>query len=428
MRRLRWPALAVAVCITSVAATGCWDRVEVKDLALVMATGIDRAPTGSGVQVTSQIAIPSGVGGGQTMGGGSGGGGELGKSFFLETATGQNIQDALQRLQEKLPRRLYNAHRRVILIGEDMARQGIGGVLDFFGRDPMNRLRVYLLVTRGMRAADAMSISTHLESIPGQEIKKLEDQDVGMRVTFREFLIMAASEGRDPVAGALERYKEPGSPGGGEAGAGGAGGAGSGGSGSGGGGSSSGERVSLSSTAVFRDMRLVGYLDDDETRGAMWVMGKIKNAYVTAYVPEGHGTVSLFITSAKRRTTVSVKGGRPAISVELKGSGEIVENDTNLDLDDTNNLKIVKRRLENAVRQRVLRAVAKAQKDFHADIFGWGQLLYETHPRLWKQIKPRWREMYPEVTVEVTTNILPLRPGTSGPPLQLEASEVKRST
>src|SRR5690349_11685006 len=79
--------------------TGCWDRVEVNDIALIMGTAFDSAPGGK-LQMTSQIMVPSQASGGTGAGGQ---GGLVGKDegFFTESAVGIDPGDALSKLQEK---------------------------------------------------------------------------------------------------------------------------------------------------------------------------------------------------------------------------------------------------------------------------------------------------------------------------------------
>lgn len=111
--------------------SGCWDRKEVNELALVMAKAIDLTPDNR-VLVSVHVAIPSRVGGAQTgMGGGSGG-----KSFFMISATGRSVSEADANVQKKLPRQLYLPHLRIILIGDRMAKTGMMDILDHFGRNP----------------------------------------------------------------------------------------------------------------------------------------------------------------------------------------------------------------------------------------------------------------------------------------------------
>ncbi|XJZ26824.1 hypothetical protein ACF5W4_16025 [Bacillota bacterium Lsc_1132] len=87
--------------------TGCWDRIELNNLAIILGSGMDQTQDGSYL-LSSQIAIPSKLGSSR----GDGGGKDQG--YFLETATGKSILDAAQNMQIKLSRKTFGSHRRDI--------------------------------------------------------------------------------------------------------------------------------------------------------------------------------------------------------------------------------------------------------------------------------------------------------------------------
>jgi spore germination protein KC len=70
---------------------GCWDRIEVNDLALVMATGIDKA-SDQKLQVTAQIATPS-------QGGQSATSSSNQLPYLVVSTVGDNTRSALQKMQ-----------------------------------------------------------------------------------------------------------------------------------------------------------------------------------------------------------------------------------------------------------------------------------------------------------------------------------------
>ncbi|GJM83562.1 hypothetical protein HMSSN139_60580 [Paenibacillus sp. HMSSN-139] len=55
--------LTLAVLLPSLGLTGCWDRIEVNDVAFVLATSTDMEQ--GQVRSTAQIALPSSLGGGR---------------------------------------------------------------------------------------------------------------------------------------------------------------------------------------------------------------------------------------------------------------------------------------------------------------------------------------------------------------------------
>ena len=60
--------LCFILCFQLVITTGCWDRVELNDRAIWLATGWDVGEK-EGVEITGQIVIPSNM---QTKGSGGG--------------------------------------------------------------------------------------------------------------------------------------------------------------------------------------------------------------------------------------------------------------------------------------------------------------------------------------------------------------------
>lgn len=372
--------------------SGCWDRKEVKNLALVMATGIDEAPKGD-VRLTVQTAVPSGVGGGSDSGSQSG----LGKSFVLATAIGKNVRDTDQLLQEQLPRKLYTAHRLIILIGENEAKRGIGNVLDQFGRDPENRMRDLIIVAKGGTANDFLSMPTLIEKVPGQEIKTIEEQESGSVITMLDFLKAASSRGLVPVTPAIEMKGDP----------------------------SRGEQpFTMTNTAVFKNLKLIGYLNNKETRGLMWLQGKIKHGYITADIPRA-GKVTLQLTNANRKIESIIKHGHVQFNVVIKGKGEIVENDTQLHVDKKENFNLIKTALDDEVKSYIQNAYQRAQA-YDTDVFGFGQAVYRSHPKTWQGIESNWDEMFKHAELNLSVDIEPLRTGMSGPSLHLNPDEVMK--
>ncbi|WP_018132851.1 Ger(x)C family spore germination protein [Effusibacillus pohliae] len=414
-KRIRQAVCCVLLLIV-LATTGCWDRTEINDLAFVMGSALDLTEDGK-VLGTFQIALPNAVGIGPS--GEQAGGGQQ-RSVFIVSATGRNVHDLERKVQEKLSRRLYKGHRRVIFIGERLAKRGIGDLLDQFSRDPTSRLRTQILVAKGRQGQEMLQVQYPFERIPSEAVRELERTGVGVEVTIRDFLIMASGEGIQPVMAAMESVSVPDIKGpagnGGQAGEG-----------------QLEERgrqerqtIRLWGMAIFKDFKLAGYLNDEETRGWMWVTGKLQRGVITAYVPEGGGNVSVDLTKAEREIKPEINGNRVKIRLRVEGEGVIHENDTNLDLSEPQNVKIAEKALKKSIEQRVRRAIAKAQQDYQADIFGFGEQVQRTHPKTWKSLKEQWKQRFPETEVEILADFSVIRTGMSGAPLHLQEKEVKK--
>lgn len=403
-------ACCLIVLLSSLVVTGCWDRTEVNDLALVMAAALDLTEDGK-LRLTMQVVIPSGVGIGPS--GERGGGGQQ-KGYFIETAVGRNILDARQKIQEKLSRRLFIAHRRVVFIGERLAKHGIKDVLDELGRAPESRLRSYLLMAAGREARELLEVDYPFERVPAEAVRELERSGVGVDITLRDFLLASSAEGMTPVMATIEPVsnsfkqsqkdtEQTGKVAGGK-----------------------GKTVRLSGTAIFKDFKLIGRLNDEETRGLLWITGKLQRGIITAYVPAGGGNVSFNIIKAERKIRPEIRGNKVKINLELKGEGVIYENNTNLDASKPKNIKLMEKALNQDLETRIWRVLHKAQKDYEADIFGFGQQIQRMDPNQWKSVKKQWETIFPEAEVSVVTDLTIVRTGMSGPPLHLKEDEVKK--
>ncbi|HWO97783.1 MAG TPA: Ger(x)C family spore germination protein, partial [Bacillus sp. (in: firmicutes)] len=127
----------ITITICCISLTGCWDRKEINDIAFVTATGFDRKGENQ-YQVSVQVPLPGGMGGAGSSGGGGGTGGN--KSFYVDSEIGRNIRESNDKLQRRMSRNLYFAHRRVLIVGDELARKGFDDVLNLIALQPQARL------------------------------------------------------------------------------------------------------------------------------------------------------------------------------------------------------------------------------------------------------------------------------------------------
>ena len=120
---------------------GCWDSQDLNKLAIVMGAAIDRYEEEYLVTVQANKTSSS-----------SGGNGENGgqQGIFISSGQGKSVFDAARNVTFGLHLRNYWPHTQAVIIGEELARDSILSVVDFFTRDPKRRLSVYFLVGEGL--------------------------------------------------------------------------------------------------------------------------------------------------------------------------------------------------------------------------------------------------------------------------------------
>lgn len=391
MRKL---ILVLSTVVLTFPLTGCWDRKEINELALVMAKGIDLTDNNQ-VKVSVQIALPSQIGGGQS----GSGKGESGKSFLVVSGTGRTVSEADANIQQKLPRQLYLPHLRIILVGDRMARAGLQDILDHFGRNPPNRLRTTILVAKGSQALSLMNTTYPLESISGEAIRKLERQEAGVNTTLMSFLIQASSEGMDQYTSAITLHskgdKEESTS------------------------SQSGadSYFSFENQAVFRDLKLVGYLNKPDSIALYWMNQRLRYATLTMPVPNTKGTISVEVTQPKRRAQTVVKGTKVSVLYTLSGSAMVTENSTGLDVDDPHTIRLFQDAMNRYIEKTSKACLQTLFNQFDSDPTGVGRMIWHQHPYDWERLKAQWRDRLPNLQYSVASQVKIVEGGKSGPPL-----------
>lgn len=383
--RSRNKALAALLGL-SLFTTGCWDREELNDRAIVLGWGLDLQEDGTYLG-TANIVLPKGA----KAGGGAQAGGEQGgsNSFMTESATGRNNNDVAQNMQKKLSRTIFPGHRRNIFIGEKLARHGIAGVLDEYSRNPTVRPRTNIFVVQGGTAQQVMSLGYQLETNPAIAVQKTQEK-MGAPVarSLVDFYMMANGPGCavmptlrivQPEKKVKTESKDDSPP---------------------------KPTLEHAGVSIFdRNFKLKGYLDTEEFWVRLWLVDKLKRRVVTGVVDEEDNNFTITMDKFKREIKSEIKGDKISFDVKLKGMGTLNENNSTLDLSRQQNIFKAERIAEKGLLQQIEPVVEKVQQDFKCDVFEFGDTLHRQHPRKWKDIESRWEELFPKAEVKLSVKI-----------------------
>ncbi|OIJ11792.1 hypothetical protein BKP37_15245 [Anaerobacillus alkalilacustris] len=392
---VRAVTLSTVLLTLSFLLTGCLDYHEIDDLAIVLLTGLDAEENGH-IKITSQVAIPQALSGIQSTQGDSTDG------FIVYSEEGKNINVAMQFMQQKMSRTLFYDHRRVLLIGEELAKRGLEDVFDHFTRNPSSRMQTYILIAKNSKAQDLLNTSVPFETNPGQALRNLIHTDLSISTTLQDLINELADEGIDSVVGAIElvpSFK----------------------TGSGG---LDMMTFQFAGAAVLKDYKLIDYLDKPNTRNLLWVRNEIEGGYMTGHVP-GAGEVSMEIIKADSSLETVLKDNQIKINITAKASGPIYENNTNLDLGNPKNVNKAEEALNEILEQRLRIVIDTAQNQLRSDIFGIGREIHRNHPKYWQKIKDNWNDIFPNIEIQVNSNVTVTNTGMYGPPLHLKENEIE---
>jgi spore germination protein KC len=152
------------------------------------------------------------------------------------------------------------------------------------------------------------------------------------------------------------------------------------------------DALSIQGLAVFKNNEYMGWLNEQETRGLLLLRGELSHDIIVLNCPEQrNGSISILIHRSNPQFSPHFIDGQPIMDVKIKVDGEIQDIDCpdfKLTSDQINQLNVV---LEEEIRHEIMTTLAKAQKQWQADVFGFGETIYRHYPKEWKQIAPQWR-------------------------------------
>jgi spore germination protein KC len=366
--------------------------MELNDLAIELGWGLDQAKKNQ-VQISAQFIIPSKIGFGQS------GRSESGNTVFIESGTGKDTLAAVDNMQTKLSREVFRGHRRVIIIGEKLARKGLSSILDTYSRDPDIRLRTDTLIVKGSTAKDFLEASYPLEDIPALGALKEHNQVGGLGDTsLLNFIIASMSEGITPVLPVIElvhssKKQDP----------------------------KSIKGFQMAGLAIFnKDLKLIGTLNTNEGKNYLWLINRLTKQSITVNMPQGKGTASLSLIKMNSKIKPIIQGQTIKCNIVLSGAGTIRENNTNLNLIESKSVTRLQHILEKEAEKQALQTIEKVQKQYGTDIFGLGEAIHQKYPSQWKGLKKDWTNQFRKVEVSVQANLTIRRVGLTGPSLQFK--------
>ncbi|MBD1383505.1 Ger(x)C family spore germination protein [Metabacillus arenae] len=348
--------------------TGCWDSIELNDQAIVLGIGADLTEDGN-YQLSAQVVLPS------SMGSSESGGGQ-GKQFYVATEKGATYYEAFENLQAKISRRLNRGQKQSVYIGERLAEHGIRDIIDSFTRDPDARVMGDISVVKGHQALDALKISDPLESASALASLKIHEQkDIAANTRLLDFLVVNARESMSPSPPALGLEQDQNA------------------------------LKSVGSAILNKNLKLVGFLNEGETKDKMWVLGNLSYQDITASIPQGKGKINLRTTNLKSKIQPMINPYKAKFKITLTGEGEVRLNNTNFDLTKPDKVEIMEHELEKYFEKRVSQLIKKVQKEYKTDIFGFGDAIFRKDPSQWKKIKNEWGKEFSEADISVKVDL-----------------------
>ncbi len=347
---------------------GCFDKLEVNQTIVVVAHGWDLQ--GQNKLLSAQLALTP-PREGQL---------EPGPKFQVVSAAASTFAEAGRRLSLSLPRRPLWSMADTIIISEKLAREDSALFVDTATRNPRIRYNVSLFLSRGSSPEDIFNIEVPPENYSGTALEKLIENQTAQAgiyipVDMKDFLYKLSAPGIEPIIPQIMIEGQGGQ-----------------------------KKLTLQGTAVFKDRKMAGSLDEQQTRGlALLNPGTIKKTIFNIKSPliseeENEPVniseiIALELTAYQTRVKPVINGESILMEITIEAEGNLIEDNIIRELGHPETIRKIELAANQALALEVQSCIDQAQA-LESDILGWGQTISRSHPETWQQLEPGWSEIF----------------------------------
>lgn len=371
--------LIITTLIISVTLTGCGGYEELNNLSIVTAVAFDK--TDDGYELSFLIANSPKA---QT----SAKEGEAKTTVY--TGKGKTIAEASKDIEQIVPKQVYLGHINVVVISEDIAKDGFLKIADWLLRNPQTRKKFYLLQAKDEKAKNILKIVSPLESFPSQSIATLiesnsETKSIATSITYSNFISQILEKGYDPVLpsitingsvkeGSNEKNLETTEP---------------------------ESYLVLGPLAIYKGDKLKGFSTEEES----WAINVLKGDSKEINYNVKYQNENISIETSSLKSTIKIIDEKN-IEITISGVGDIYNINNKIDIQDYKEINKIEKAWSSSLKKDLTKVIKKVQNKWQADIFGFGNLIYKNNPNTWEKLEKNWNSKYfPHLNIKVKTDL-----------------------
>ena len=364
----------IIIIVSILLLTGCYDYKELNDIAILTATEINKID--NEYIINAQVVNPQSK---DTV--------NIQAPFIIYKGKGKTIQEAYRQIKLQSSRFLYPNHLQLLIINENLAKEDITKIIDYYLRIPHVRTEFNIIIGKNK---NILNITTPIDDVSSTSIvdtMETNNKYLGTTnlITFNEFVNMSIDKNLEIVLPSVEAidYNEKSET------------------------TENTEKTKiksmykLSNLAVFKDGKLQGYLTEDESITYNVIKKKTPTTLIT-YECEKEKYITVEITNIKPE----IKTKNKKINIKLDMSGNVNETMCNISLKKEKNIKKLEKDLEDYLTKEIEKNINNIRKKYNSDIFGFLDLIYKTDYNTYKEIKDNWyQSTYQNIDINISTNI-----------------------
>ena len=359
--------------------SGCYDYKELNDYSIVTGIAIDKNEDKYEVSVLISNSSKSST---ETD--------SKESNVVVHTGKGTTLYSAFKDIGLVSPKEIYIGSFSVLIISQDIAREGINNVVDLFLRYPSSRKSFYIVISKD-KAKDVLKIMTPLANFPSQNISNNLSSSTNLqgiigKINFNKLLSILVQNGVDPAINTIKVIgnEEKGSK------------------------QSNLETtkpqtyVKLDNLAIFKNYKLVSIANRNESIGINFINGNVKETYLKLNYNDGY----VVIDTNKIKTNIEAKlDNKPKVKINIKGEAKIIECNGDINLEDYKTVEKLQKLSNKKIKKIVNQGISLAKKN-NTDIFGFGLIFSKNYPKYFEKNKNNWDKIFKNLNIDTNIKII----------------------
>ncbi len=369
--------------------TGCYNYRELNKIAIASAIAIDI--DNEEIEVTSQILNTQKQSSDTNAQNSS-------TNFHTYTSKGKTIQEAARKIVLESPRRLYiNDIDLLVISKEFIDKKGIDNILDFFLRDSESQKHFYVIVSKDCKAKEILTTTTPIETVNSQSIAHSLESTTkyyGRNVTndFETLADNYLNKKRDIFIPSISIANES---------------------------KKANNKKNIESTNattglkitedfVFKNEKIIGVLNNQESVAASFIDNKIDHAVVTTKC-DNKNYMSINITKSK--TKLSTPKNKNQINIDVIFNANLYDINCEKNLSSIKVMKEIGKNFENYIEKNIKKTLNKTIKEYKTDIFGFEDFMYKNNTAFYKKNKNNWDNIFQKMKFKINVKLKSLEKG-----------------
>lgn len=366
----RVATLLLSICFM-LCLSGCWNYRGLDQLSIVVGMAIDLQNTGNEYSITYEVADLVGAEKKSPIKG------------KLITSQGKTLFETARNAKRNQADKLFFGSSRVLVLSERViAERGILPVIEWFLRDGECRETTSVAISREKTAQIILQRPEEMAEIMSVILSDIirEDKDISataLYVELYELYNRLNSPRKCAVLPALQRVKN------------------------------GKETISgVYGVAVVKKEGLAGFLTPEQAQSVLLVESQMNSGIITLSMTGGNADdLSLEVFGSKSHKSFTYEDGKLTFHIQTHTKVAVGENQHMIDMMDREELRRIEEIAGSKLEQNVRDLLGVVQKEMNADIFGFGEMIYQRNFSLWKEIEDGWDQIYRNLSVEVSCEV-----------------------